>query len=124
MLETIAAVSTPFGEGAIALLRMSGPRALEIADQIFRGRQKPSEAPPRLQHLGKLVDGEQVIDNVVLSVFRAPASYTGDDVVEISCHGGILVTRCILALLLNRGARTAEPGEFTQRAFLNGKMDL
>ncbi len=121
---TIAAVSTPFGEGAIALLRMSGPRAIEVADEIFRGRQRPSEAPPRFQQFGRIADGEQTIDNVMLSVFRAPASYTGEDIVEISCHGGILVTRRILALLLDRGARSAEPGEFTQRAFLNGKMDL
>lgn len=124
MNDTIAAVSTPFGEGAIALLRLSGPRAVAVADEIFCAKTKPSRSQPRVQHFGKIADGGAVIDDGMLTVFRAPASYTGEDVVEIACHGGILVTRRILRLLLARGARLAEPGEFTQRAFLNGKMDL
>lgn len=124
MNETIAAISTPFGEGAIAVLRLSGPRAAAIADEIFRAKTRPSESPPRLQQFGKIADDDAEIDDALLTVFRAPASYTGEDVVEIACHGGILVTRRILQLLLARGARSAEPGEFTQRAFLNGKMDL
>ncbi len=124
MHDTIAAISTPFGEGAIAVIRLSGGRAVAIADEIFRARMKPSQLQPRLQQFGKVVEEDAVIDDVLLSVFRAPASYTGEDVVEINCHGGILVSRRILALLLDRGARSANPGEFTQRAFLNGKMDL
>lgn len=123
--DTIAAVSTPFGEGAIALLRISGPRAVEMADAIFSARKSPSEMPARTQQLGKILDAHgSVIDDVMLAVHRAPASYTGEDAVEISCHGGILVTRQILQRLLEAGARAAEPGEFTQRAFLNGKIDL
>ncbi|MGB8352596.1 MAG: tRNA uridine-5-carboxymethylaminomethyl(34) synthesis GTPase MnmE [Chthoniobacteraceae bacterium] len=124
MHDTIAAISTPFGEGAIALLRISGARAISIADEIFHGKTKPSASAPRLQQFGKILDGPTVIDDVLLTLFRAPASYTGEDIVEIACHGGILVTRRILQLLLARGARSAGPGEFTQRAFLNGKMDL
>ena len=124
MNETIAAISTPFGEGAVALIRISGDQALAIADSIFCGRRKPSEAAPRVQQFGKIVDGDQVLDDVLLCVFKAPASYTAEEIVEINCHGGILVTRRILQLILARGARMAMPGEFTQRAFLNGKMDL
>ena len=123
-MSTIAAISTPFGEGAIAMLRVSGPEAVAIADGVFLGKGKPSQAPARTQLFGKIADGSEVIDEVLLSVFRAPASYTGEDLVEISCHGGILVTRRILTLLLDRGARSAGPGEFTQRAFLNSRMDL
>jgi tRNA modification GTPase len=122
--ETIAAVSTPFGEGAIAILRLGGPGAIAIAADIFRARTPVAELPQRVQQFGRIVDGSRVLDEVLLSVHRAPASYTGEDMVEIQCHGGILVTRRILDLLLTRGARAAEPGEFTRRAFLNGKMDL
>lgn len=122
--ETIAAVSTAFGEGAIAILRMSGPRAVEIAGEVFEGRTRAGQAPSRVQQVGRIVDGGRVVDTVLLAVHRAPGSYTGEDVVEIQCHGGILVTRRILDLLVAHGARVAEPGEFTRRAFLNGKMDL
>lgn len=118
--ETIAAISTPFGEGAIALLRLSGARAVEIAAAVFRG---PMPEPRRVA-FGALVDGERKLDEVLLTVFRAPHSFTGEDLVEISCHGGVLVTRRILEVLLRQGARSAEPGEFTQRAFINGKLDL
>lgn len=120
MNDTIAAISTPFGEGAIAVVRMSGPRAMEIARTVFRGKE------PQARHavMGAIFDGEHKLDDVVLTVFPAPHSYTGEDVVEISCHGGVLVTRRILELLLRHGARSAEPGEFTQRAFLGGKLDL
>src|SRR5581483_2777552 len=120
MDETIAAISTPFGEGAIAVIRLSGKRAIEIADAVFRSRKKKSELVSRVQQLGKIADGAQVIDDVMLSVHRAPACYTGEDVIEINCHCPILVTRRILRLLLDRGARIAGPGEFSQRAFLNG----
>jgi tRNA modification GTPase len=122
--ETIAAISTPLGEGAIAVVRVSGDEAIAVADRIFRGGEKPSDFPPHTQHVGEIVEGERVIDQVVLSVHRAPASYTGEDLVEISCHGGILVTAQVLEASLRAGARAARPGEFTERAFLNGKMDL
>lgn len=122
--ETIAAISTPMGEGAIAVVRVSGENAIAVADRVFRGSEKASDLPLHAQHLGEMVDGERVIDQVVLSVHRAPASYTGEDLVEISCHGGILVTAQVLEACLGAGARAARPGEFTERAFLNGKMDL
>lgn len=122
--ETIAAISTAFGEGAIAVLRLSGPRAVAIADEVFRGRKPVAEAKARVQHFGAIHDGAQKLDDVLLTVFRAPASYTGEDVVEIAGHGGVLVARRILEALFTRGARAAQPGEFTQRAFLHGKMDL
>ena len=124
MQYTIVAVSTPFGEGAIAVIRMSGPQSIAIADGVFRSKRRASALTPRVQQFGEIVDAAGVLDEVLLSVFRAPASYTGEDMVEIACHGGILVTRRLLGLLLERGARAAGPGEFTQRAFLNGKMDL
>lgn len=121
---TIAAVSTPPGEGAIALVRLSGPQAIAVADAVFRGKQKPSDAASHFQQFGEIVGGERVIDQVMLSLHRAPASYTGEDVVEISCHGGVLVTARVWEACLHAGARAARPGEFTERAFLNGKLDL
>lgn len=124
MNDTIAAISTPFGEGAIALLRLSGPRAVALADAVFRGQKAVSQMAPRVQHFGAIFDGERKLDEVLLTVFRAPQSYTGEDVVEIAGHGGVLVSRKILEALLEAGARSAEPGEFTQRAYLNRKMDL
>ncbi len=122
--DTIAAISTPPGEGAIAVVRLSGLTAIEIADSIFRGKQKPSACATAVQHLGEMFLGEEVIDQVVLSVHRSPQSYTGEDLIEISCHGGMLVTARVLAACLKSGARAARPGEFTERAYLNGKMDL
>src|SRR5258708_6779315 len=124
MNDTIAAISTPFGEGAIAVLRLSGPRAAGIADAVFRGKQALADLAPRTQHFGAIFDAGGKLDDVLLSVFRAPHSYTGEDVVEIACHGGVLVTRRVLEALLQNGARSAEPGEFTQRAYLHHKMDL
>jgi tRNA modification GTPase len=124
MNDTIAAISTPMGEGAIAVIRLSGPHAVIMADCIFLGKSNPSAFSPRTQHFGAICDSKAKLDDVLLTVFRGPNSYTGEDLVEISCHGGVLVTRRILELLLARGARSAEPGEFTQRAFLHGKMDL
>src|SRR6184192_2463046 len=123
--DTIAAISTPPGEGAIALVRVSGANSIEVADKIFHGKERPSQFEPRVQHFGEIFGPEgQLIDQVVLSVHRAPASYTGEDLVEISCHGGTLVTAKVLEACLRTGARGARPGEFTERAFLNGKMDL
>jgi tRNA modification GTPase len=123
--ETIAAISTPAGEGAIALVRISGVSAIDVAEKIFRGKEKPSRFGSHVQHFGEIVDGEgRLIDQVMLSIHRAPASYTGEDLVEISCHGGTLVTAKVLETCLRAGAIAARPGEFTERAFLNGKMDL
>src|ERR1700756_2855461 len=123
--DTIAAISTPAGEGAIALVRISGPSAIDVAEKIFRGRENPSRFVSHLQHLGEIVDHNgRAIDQVLISIHRAPASYTGEDLVEISCHGGTLVSAKVLEACLRVGARAARPGEFTERAFLNGKMDL
>jgi tRNA modification GTPase len=122
--DTIAAISTPAGEGAIAMVRISGEEAIAVADRIFRGKDKPSDFPSHTQRFGEIVAGARVIDQVMLSVHRTPASYTGEDLVEISCHGGVLVTAQVLETCLGAGARAARPGEFTERAFLNGKMDL
>src|SRR5437762_9051417 len=123
--DTIAAISTAAGEGAIALVRISGVKAIEVADQIFHGKEKPSRFPSHVQHFGEIVDGEgRLIDQVMLSIHCGPASYTGEDLVEISCHGGTLVSAHVLEACLRAGARAARPGEFTERAFLNGKMDL
>src|ERR1700745_3997599 len=123
--DTIAAISTPAGEGAIALVRISGVNAIEVADQIFRGKENPSQFASHVQHFGEIVDDAgRLIDQVMLSTHRAPASYTGEDLIEISCHGGTLVSAYVLEACLRAGARAARPGEFTERAFLNGKMDL
>ena len=123
--DTIAAISTPPGEGAIALVRISGANAIEIANKIFRGKEQPSRFASHVQHLGEIFSPEnELIDQVVLSLHRAPASYTGEDLVEISCHGGTLVSAKVLEACLRAGAKAARPGEFTERAFLNGKMDL
>src|SRR6516165_11340038 len=123
--ETIAAISTPAGEGAIALVRVSGAGAILIADKIFRGKEAPSRFSSHVQHLGEIIsDSSQLIDQVMMSIHRAPESYTGEDLVEISCHGGTLVTAKVLEACLRAGARAAYPGEFTERGFLNRKMDL
>jgi tRNA modification GTPase len=122
--NTIAAISTPTGEGAIALIRISGENAIAVADKIFCGVEKPSNFAPNVQHLGEIFESDRLIDQVMISVHRSPASYTGEDLVEISCHGGMLVTARVLEICLRAGARAARPGEFTERAFLNGKMDL
>jgi tRNA modification GTPase len=123
--DTIAAISTPPGEGAIALVRVSGANAIAVADKIFRGKEAPSHFASHVQHVGEIFSSQgRLIDQVVLSVHRAPASYTGEDLVEISCHGGTLVSAKVLETCLRAGARAARAGEFTERAFLNGKMDL
>ncbi len=123
--DTIAAISTPPGEGAIALVRVSGANAIRVADKIFHGKELPSQFESHVQHFGEIFGAEGgLIDQVVLSVHRAPASYTGEDLIEMSCHGGTLVSAKVLEVCLRAGARAARPGEFTERAFLNGKMDL
>lgn len=122
--DTIAAISTAPMEAAIALIRISGPQAIEIAGSLWAGRRRVSGLPARHAEFGRVVEDGVKIDDVLLTVFRAPASYTGEDMVEIACHGGVLVSRRILSALLRRGARSAEPGEFTKRAYLHGKLDL
>lgn len=122
--DTIAALATPFGAGALAVVRVSGSRAVEVADLVFRGRRPVADVPSGRVVRGRIERDGVVVDEVLLTVFRAPRSHTGEDVVEISGHGGVVVCKAVLDALLSSGARTAEPGEFTQRAFLNGKMDL
>src|SRR5205814_7057135 len=122
--ETIAAISTEAGEAAIALVRISGEDAIAVADKIFRGKQRASDLQSHTQHLGEIIEDGVTIDQAMLAVHRAPTSYTGEDLVEISCHGGTLVTTKVLETCLRAGARAARPGEFTERAYLHGKMDL
>ena len=125
--DTIAAISTPYGKGGVALLRVSGDRAVEIAERVFfpAGGKTLGEQPVNYMAYGRIMDadGTQVDDGMAV-VFRAPRSFTGEDTVEITCHGGILVTQTVLTCLLAAGARPAEAGEFTKRAFINGKMGL
>jgi tRNA modification GTPase len=125
MEDTIAAISTPAGQGGIAIVRISGPQALAVADAVCRCAQgRPSTFPTHTIHFGRIVSDGDVIDHVMLSVMRAPRTYTAEDTVEINCHGGMLTARNILSLCLTHGARLAQPGEFTKRAFLNGRVDL
>ena len=123
-LETIAAIATPIGEGGISVIRLSGSNAISLAEKCFFGK-KISEQQSHTAHFGKIRNSNGVIiDEVVLTLFKSPRSYTGEDTVEISCHGGVLVTQAVLETILKTGARSAEPGEFTYRAFLNGKLEL
>ena len=123
-METIAAISTPLGVGGIGIIRISGDNALNVAKRIFKAKNK-SEIKPFTIRFGYVVDENQnALDQVLVSYFKSPKSYTGEDVIEINCHGGNVSTREILELVLKNGARLAEPGEFTKRAFLNGKLDL
>lgn len=121
--ETIAAIATPPGEGAIGIIRLSGANAITIADKIFAGKQL-AEQPTHTMHFGKIKDGDEIVDEVVTSLYKGPKSYTGEDVVEISCHGSQYVLERVLDLCLRNGATLAKAGEFTQRAYLNNKMDL
>lgn len=125
-VDTIAAIATPAGTGAIAIVRLSGQDSVKIANQLFQGRQTIQDMPAQSVAYGKICDPEskKIIDDVLVLKFQSPASYTGQDMVEIHCHGGQYVVRKILHLLLDLGARLADPGEFTKRAFINGKMDL
>jgi tRNA modification GTPase len=126
--DTIAAISTPMGEGAIAIVRLSGDQAFEIADRLFKGMgsKKLTEVASHTIHYGHLIDPKsgQVAEEVMVSVMRGPKTFTKEDVVEINCHGGLVSVNRVLQLVLNQGARLAEPGEFTKRAFLNGRIDL
>ena len=125
MNETICAISTPYGSGGIAVVRVSGSEAIGLVDGLFRGRKALTDARSGTVHHGTFVqrDGE-MIDEVLVSVFRAPHSFTGEDTVEIACHGSLYIQQAIVRALVDAGCRTARGGEFTQRAFLNGKMDL
>ena len=123
--DTIAAIATPPGAGALAIIRVSGPEALVVGERVFRGAVGLSGAGGYTVHFGSIVGaGGERFDEVLVTVFRTPRSYTGEDMVEISCHGGAYVTREVLRTVLAAGARPATPGEFTRRAFLNGRIDL
>lgn len=123
--DTIAAISTPIGKAAISVIRISGPDAAAVAGQVFKPLKCPLEnLPPRYAAYGKFYAGGKIIDDGIAVLYRAPSSFTGQDMVELSCHGGMLVTQCILEQLLLAGARLAEPGEFTRRAYCLGKLDL
>lgn len=124
MQKTIAAISTAQGTGGIAIIRMSGDKAIETADKIFNGRIKLSDTKSHTVHHGFIYDGAQKTDEVLVTVMRAPNTYTKEDVVEINCHGGNVSARKILSLLIKNGVSYADRGEFTKRAFLNGRIDL
>ncbi len=124
--DTIIALATAQGMGAIAVLRISGPQAIKMVSASFRmaSGHRLDEQTSHTVHLGYLIDGERILDQVLVTLFKGPHSYTGEDVVEISCHGSIYIQREILQFFLSKGCNMAEPGEFTLRAFLNGKLDL
>jgi tRNA modification GTPase len=123
--DTIAALATPAGEGALAVIRISGPDAIAVAERVFRGGAPLARAATHTVHHGSVVGAHgELIDEVLATVFRAPRSYTGEESVEISCHGGVYVSTAVLRAILDAGARQAEPGEFTRRAFTHGRMDL
>ncbi len=122
--DTIAAIATPLSNSGIGIIRVSGTEAIEKVDLLFRGKIKLKNAESHTIHYGHIYDGEEVIDEVMVLLFKAPRSYTTEDSVEIDCHGGVYILKKILSLLLETGVRLAEPGEFTKRAFLNGRIDL
>jgi len=123
--DTISAIITPPGEGGVAVIRLSGPGSIPITDGLFRGKVKLREAKSQTVHFGRICDDEgTMIDEVLVTLFRSPHSYTTEDVVEISCHGSVFIAKKVLEILIGKGARHAGPGEFTQRAFLNGRIDL
>ena len=126
-MNTICAISTPYGSGGIAVIRVSGESAISIVDSLFHGRKSLKEAAAYTVHYGEVrreARGEEVLDQVLVSVFRAPHSFTGEDVVEIACHGSVYIQQTLLQWLVDAGCQLAKAGEFTQRAFLNGKIDL
>jgi tRNA modification GTPase len=128
LTDTIAAIATPLGEGGLAVIRLSGARALAVADRSFvpagQSSLKPSVAPTHTIQYGRIERQGKVVDEVLVAVLRAPRTFTREDVVEITCHGGLLPARLVLDAMLENGARLAQPGEFTRRAFLNGRIDL
>lgn len=122
--NTIVALATPPGVSGIAVIRLSGSKSIEIIDKVFKGKSKIEEVKSHTIHYGKIMNENELIDFVTISVFKSPKSYTGEDVIEISCHGGISVIEEIIEILILAGANPAKAGEFTERAFLNGKLDL
>lgn len=126
MFDTIAAISTPRGEGGIGIVRLSGKESLSILCEIFKpkSRRNVSELKSYTITYGHIYDGEKLVDEVLVSVMKGPHTYTREDIVEINCHGGYIITEKVLELVLKKGAKLAEPGEFTRRAFLNGRLDL
>lgn len=125
-LDTITSISTPMGEGAIGIVRLSGSRAIEITDKLYKGKKPLAEVDSHTINYGHIVDPDtnEVVEEVMVSVLRAPKTFTREDIVEINCHGGILTINRVLELTMTAGARMAEPGEYTKRAFLNGRIDL
>lgn len=125
-LDTIASISTPMGEGAIAIVRLSGSDAISIADKLYKGKHQLSDVASHTINYGHIIDpaSNEIVEEVMVAVMRAPRTYTREDIVEINCHGGIMTVNRVLELALTNGARLAEPGEFTKRAFLNGRIDL
>ncbi|HDI0820621.1 TPA: tRNA uridine-5-carboxymethylaminomethyl(34) synthesis GTPase MnmE [Staphylococcus aureus] len=125
-LDTITSISTPMGEGAIGIVRLSGPQAVEIADKLYKGKHLLNDVPSHTINYGHIIDPEskEVVEEVMVSVLRAPKTFTREDIIEINCHGGILTINRVLELTMTYGARMAEPGEFTKRAFLNGRINL
>ena len=123
MNDTIVAISTALGVGAISIVRLSGTEAIEIVNNCFKGKDLTKVKSHTINY-GHIVDQDEIIDEVLVSIMKAPRTYTAEDVVEINCHGGIISTKRILETMLTHGARLAEPGEFTKRAFLNGRIDL
>ncbi len=123
MEDTIAAISTALGVGAISIIRVSGNDSIKIVNEIFKGKDLTKQNTHTI-HYGYIVDNEKIIDEVLVSIMKSPKTFTKEDIVEINCHGGIATTNKVLELVLNKGARLAEPGEFTKRAFLNGRIDL
>ena len=125
-LDTITSISTPMGEGAIGIVRLSGPQAVVIADKLYKGKHLLNDVPSHTINYGHIIDPEskEVVEEVMVSVLRAPKTFTREDIIEINCHGGILTINRVLELTMTYGARMAEPGEFTKRAFLNGRIDL
>lgn len=124
--DTITSISTPMGEGAIGIVRLSGPEAVEIGDKLYKGKKKLKDVASHTINYGHIIDPEtnEVVEEVMISVLRAPKTFTREDIIEINCHGGILTINRILELTMTHGARMAEPGEYTKRAFLNGRIDL
>ena len=123
-MQTICAISTAYGVGGIAIIRVSGEKAIPIVDALFAGRTSLKDTPANTVRHGRVERNGELLDDVLCSVFRAPHSFTGEDTVEIACHGSLYIQQTLLLWLVDAGARMAQPGEFTRRAFLNGKMDL
>ena len=124
--ETIAAISTGMSNSGIGIVRMTGPDSFKIIDKVYHGKKEKtlSSQQSHTIHYGHIFDQEEMIDEVLVMLMRGPHTYTGEDTVEVNCHGGVYVVKRVLETLIHAGARPAEPGEFTKRAFLNGKLDL